>query len=426
MPLRFAKERPLVLLGVCGGIAAYKACEVLRQLQKSGCDVRVLLTESAESFIGPLTFAALSGAPVITAAKNSASSNVATKSAFTHIDLARQADLFLIVPATANILAKLAHGLADDPVTTEALAVECPLLIAPAMNSRMWSKAIVRENLAILRERGVEFVEPVAGELACGEVGEGKLADIEAIVARALILLDTKQSKPLSGLKVLVNSGPTRSWIDSVRFISNRSSGKMGHALGKAAQEMGAEVVFVTGPVAASERTIPGAKNISVDTTAEMLSVMQAESEFADWIIATAAVADFSLPAQRTGKLERASGLQLNLEPTVDIIAQLAANRRPEQKLIGFAAEAASDGRERARLKLQRKGLDVICFNDVSRPDIGFDARENELSVIFRELPDNPVLLKKAPKTAIARELLAVLARKFIFQYQGKENFLSL
>lgn len=363
--------RGRVLLAVCGGIAAYKACEVLRGLQRAGCEVRVTMTEDATRFVGAATFEALSGAPVVTSLYEYPGS------AIPHIALAEWADAAVVMPATANVLAKMASGIADDCLTTTLLACACPVLVAPGMNVHMWRNVATQANVSTLRERGVRFAGPDSGRLACGEVGEGKLADVGEIVAAALALLAPRD---LAGLRVLVNAGPTHEAIDPVRYIANRSTGKMGYAIAEAAARRGAEVTLVSGPT--SLPTPAGVRRVDVESAAQMHDAMLAEFTAADAAICSAAVADYApaAPADHKLKKSREHLDAIALTETADILADLCA-AKGERTVVGFAAET-DDLLAHAREKLAHKGADLIVANDVSRPESTFGADTNRVALV--------------------------------------------
>ena len=363
-----------VLLAVCGGIAAYKACEVLRGLQKEGCEVRVTMTADAERFVGAATFSALSGAPVADSLYDDPSS------AIPHIELSEWADVAVVVPATANVLAKLACGIADDCLTTTLLACDCPVLVAPGMNVRMWQSAATQANVETLRSRGVEVVWPASGRLACGEVGEGKLAEVQRIVDAVLELLGGRRCDDLAGVRVLVSAGPTHEAIDPVRYIANRSTGKMGYAIARAAERRGAEVALVSGPTALEAPR--GVRRVDVVSAAEMRDAMLSAFVGADVAICSAAVADYAPVAPADHKLKK--GVEplgaIELRETDDILAALCAERG-ERVVVGFAAET-DDLLAHAREKLERKGADLIVANDVSRPESTFGADTNRVALV--------------------------------------------
>ncbi len=379
-------EGKTIILGVSGGIAAYKGAELCRLLVQEGASVRVIMTRAAREFITPLTFSTLTGHPALTETFGEGSGGP-----LTHIDLAQGADLFLVAPATANILGKLAAGIADDLLTTTALAVECPTLVAPAMNVHMFAKAVVQENLATLKRRGWGVIEPEEGFLACGATGKGRLAALERIVAacrRALAPQDFRDRV------VLVTAGGTREPLDPVRYIGNYSSGKMGHALARAAWERGARVTLIT---AGQLRPPPGVTAVPVRTAAEMLASLKERFDGADVVIMAAAVADFrpGTVAGRKIKKESIKELTVHLEPTEDILAVLGRVRE-KQILVGFAAET-EDLLANARHKLAAKGLDLLVANDVTRPGAGFGSETNIVTLVYpggrhEELPQLPKL----------------------------------
>lgn len=361
-----------ILLGVCGSIAAYKACDVARELMRRGVSVHVVMTVHATRFVTPATFAALTGNPVtIDAFDEPEEGQIA------HIRLAQDSDLILIAPATAHTLAKLAHGLADDMLSTLVLASQSPVIVAPAMNPIMWDNPATQANVQILQARGVRFISPDYGVMACGDEGWGKLADPQQIVQAVLDHLSRRTD--LKGVRVLITAGPTYESIDPVRFVGNRSSGKMGYALAEAAQSRGAEVKLVSGPT--SLPSPPGVQVIRVQTAQQMNEVVQEHFAWCQLFIAAAAVADYrperALPTKhkRTGK-----GWTLQLVPNPDIIAGVAA-RKGNRIVVGFAAET-DKVLEHAVKKLKKKGLNVIVANDVSKPDRGFEVDTNELTLV--------------------------------------------
>ncbi|MDY0088426.1 MAG: bifunctional phosphopantothenoylcysteine decarboxylase/phosphopantothenate--cysteine ligase CoaBC, partial [Coriobacteriia bacterium] len=362
-----AEESPkTVVLGVTGCIAAYKACEVARALVSSGVRVKVVMTEAATRFVGPLTFGALTGEPVTTSLWDGSEPGRVS-----HIALAAEADVLAIVPCTANVLAKLAHGRADDMLSTVALACEAPLVLAPAMNTHMWRAEPTRANLATLRARGAVVVEPASGELACGDVGEGRLAEVEKITAA--ILGELARARDLAGVELLVTAGPTHEPIDPVRFIGNRSSGLTGYAIAEEAARRGAQVTLVSGPTALPDPFACVVKR--VQTAAEMHAAAMDAFEAAEAVIATAAVADYRPVAPSAHKLKKEEGARaLKLECTADILAAMG-ERKGGRVLIGIAAESQGV-LEAAREKLARKNLDLVVANDITEPGLGFGARE--------------------------------------------------
>lgn len=373
-------SQPRIALGVSGGIAAYKAAEVLRGLQRAGCQVRVGMTQRACEFIQPLTFRALSGSPVIV--DDYAPEN---PDPIAHITFSQTVDLFIVAPATANLIAKFANGIADDFLSSTYLAAKCPVLIAPAMNTTMWQHPATQRNIERLRNDGVHIIEPDAGEMACGTIGPGRLSEPERIVSAALDLLKLKQpSQDLKGERVLITAGATREEIDPVRFISNRSSGKMGFALAAAAISRGATVTLVAGLTTALPPD-SRARLIPTTTADEMHRAVMEEMSKATVFIAAAAVADYKPVQRAASKIKKdQSSLTIELERTRDILQDVAASRRPGQLVIGFAAET-EDILKNATKKLHGKNLDAIIANDVSRTDSGFDAPENAVTVITRE-----------------------------------------
>ena len=387
-----------ILLGVTGCIAAYKAAEVLRGLQRGGADVRVVMTQYATEFVRPLTFEALSGKPVIVEMFERPD-----YAQIEHITVAREADLLLVAPATANIIAKFAHGLADDFLSTLYLSNTNPVLIAPAMNVEMWNQPATQANIAALRALGVEFVDPEAGYQACGEVGVGRLAEIELIVARALELAQRKDLADLHGEHVMVTAGPTVEEIDPVRFITNRSSGRMGYALAEAARARGAQVTLVTGPT----RLPPpaGVETIAVCNTTQMYEAVMGRLDGVAVFIGCAAVSDFR-PARRAPQKIKKAGrnkLTLELEETQDIISAVAGADGARRVVVGFAAESEAL-LDNAEKKLRDKGMDLIVANDITRADAGFDAQTNQATIIRRD--GSRLELPLASKRTIADRVL--------------------
>ncbi len=388
-----------VILGVTGCIAAYKSPEVLRQLQKREAEVRVVMTRHAREFIGPVTFEALSGQPVVW---DMFEPELNTE--IRHISLARWGELLLIAPTTANIIAKFAHGLADDFLTTLFLSVTCPTLLAPAMNVEMWHHPATQENLALLRSRGVHVLEPDDGYLACGDEGEGRMSDPALIADRSLEVAAApygRDAADLTGIRVLVTAGPTLEDIDPVRFLGNRSSGKMGFALARAARIRGAHVTLVSGPTALGDP--PGTEVIRIRTAEEMRRVVLERFEAAQVVIMAAAVADFRPAEFHSRKIKKTDHpVALDLVPTVDILAEMA-KRKHGQLLVGFAAETENVMRN-GKVKLESKKLDLLVGNDVSRADIGFGADFNEGIVMDRAGGIHK--LSKATKDQIAHQIL--------------------
>ena len=366
-----------IALGVCGGIAAYKAAELVRLLQDHGIRVQVIMTASAQEFVRPLTFAALSGEKVITsmfAGDAGAEPNI--DSAIEHIAVAQSIDALVVAPATADVLAKFAQGVANDFLTTLYLATTAPVVVAPAMNVNMWDHPATQQNLEILRQRGVRIVEPASGYLACGMTGPGRLAENAAIVAATLEALGAAQD--LSGETVLITAGPTREKIDPVRYLTNRSSGRMGYALAEAALRRGARVILISGPTALKP---PSAAEITwVESASQMLEAVLRFLPEASIVIKTAAVADYTVSSPADEKLKRTGRMTLDLQPTADILAEVA-RLRTSQVVIGFAAET-QNVIENAKKKLAAKSLDAIVVNDVSKPGIGFDSERNAVTIL--------------------------------------------
>ena len=371
-----------IALGVSGGIAVYKAAEIVRLLQDRGIRVQVVMTRAAQEFVRPLTFAALSGEKVITdlfgveSGAEAAPANI--DSAIEHIAVAQTIDALVLAPATADVLARFAQGIANDFLSTLYLATTAPVVVAPAMNVNMWNHAATQANLEILRKRGVRIVEPGQGYLACGMTGAGRLAENETIVAAVLEALGASQD--LAGETVLVTAGPTREKIDPVRYLTNRSSGRMGYAIAEAALRRGARVLLVSGPTALAA---PGAAELTpVETAEEMLAAVLKFLPASTVVIKTAAVADFRPKAAAGQKIKRKGEMTLELEPTADILAEVA-RRKTSQIVVGFAAET-ENVLENARKKLASKSLDAIVVNDVSREGVGFDSDRNVVTIISR------------------------------------------
>jgi len=378
-----------IALGVSGGIAAYKAAEIVRLLQDRGVSVQVVMTRAAQEFVRPLTFAALSGQKVITGLFDSGGEQPNVDSAVEHIAVAQGIDALLVAPATADVLAKFAHGLADDFLTTLYLATAAPVIVAPAMNVNMWEHPATQANLEILRKRGVTVVDPDSGYLACGMTGAGRLAANDAIVDAVLGVLHA--TRDLAGETVLITAGPTREPVDPVRYLTNRSSGKMGYALAEAAIRRGAKVILVSGPVALKPPA--GAEVLNVETAAEMRDMVMSRRGEATVIIKAAAVADYRPKRVSSQKMKRHAEFALELVPTTDIAAELS-ERKEGQVIIGFAAET-ENVLENARQKLLGKGLDAIVANDVSQPGVGFDSDRNAVTIITStEVMDVPAAAK--------------------------------
>jgi len=389
-----------ILLGVTGGIAAYKSPDLVRRLRERGAEVQVVMTAAAREFVTAATFQAVSGRPVRTDLWDAAA-----EAAMGHIELARWAEVVLIAPATADFLARLATGQANDLLTTLCLATQAPVAVAPAMNHIMWANAATRANVGTLTQRGIRIFGPGSGDQACGEVGEGRMLE-PLDLAERIAALQTGANGPLRGRRVLITAGPTRERIDPVRFISNRSSGKMGFAVAQAIQEAGAEVVLVSGPV--SILTPPGVRRVDVESAADMLSAVLREVEGIDIFISTAAVADYRPARPADQKIKKTSDtLDLSMERTSDVLATVAA-RSDRPFVVGFAAETESV-EQNARLKLLKKNLDMIAANEVGH-DKAFDCEDNQLIVLTRNGRHD---LGKASKVVLARKLVALIAQSF-------------
>ncbi len=392
-----------IILGVTGCIAAYKAPELLRELQQRGAEVRVVMTSHARQFIGAATFEALSGHPVI-----DEMFRPELNADIRHISLARWGDLLIVAPATANSVAKFAHGLADDFLSTLFLSITSQALVAPAMNVEMWQNPATLENIRTLRMRGVQVIDPATGYLACGVEAEGRMPEPSEIAARALLILKASGSlKPhdLAGAKIIVTAGPTIEDIDPVRFISNRSSGKMGFAMAQAAERRGAEVVLISGPTVINPPA--GVEFVSVRTTEEMRKAVLERWRDTQAVVMAAAVADFRPVQVSDQKVKKTGGaIVLELTPTADIIAELGRTKRL-QVVVGFAAETEAVV-ENGKEKLRQKNLDLIVVNDVSRGDIGFGADANEVTLIDRKGAVRT--LEKSSKDQIADQILDQLA----------------
>jgi len=386
-----------VLLGISGGIAAYKAAELVRLLRQQHYDVRVVMTASAQEFITPLTFQALSGHEVHTELLDAHEEN-----AMGHINLARWADIMLIAPATANCIAKFSHGLADDLLSTLYLAVQCPTYIAPAMNQAMWHKTVTQENVAHLAHHGVNFIGPESGIQACGDVGLGRMTEAADIVTTI-----TSPAPLLLNKKILITAGPTREPLDPVRYISNRSSGKMGYALADQAQKMGAEVTLISGPVALA--TPNNVQRIDVESAAEMYAAVMAHIPQQDMVIAAAAVADYTPSIVQTDKIKKQGDKStLAMQKTQDIVASVAAlTNRPFT--VGFAAET-QNLEHYAQDKLVRKNLDMIAANWVGQAEGGFDSANNALHVYW---PEGSSHLPMSNKSDLALQLLTLISERY-------------
>jgi phosphopantothenoylcysteine decarboxylase/phosphopantothenate--cysteine ligase len=363
-----------ILLAVSGGIAAYKSIELASSLRRAGHTLRVVMSSSACRFVTPLTFEAIARQPVAVDLWDDR-----TVGGIAHIELGRGIDLAVVCPATADVLARMRAGLADDLLGTTLLAVDAPVLVVPAMNPRMWAHPATQDNLACLRSRGVHVVEPEVGEMACGDTGEGRLASLERIIAAVERLSGNRRD--LAGRHILISAGGTKEALDPVRFLGNRSSGRMGHALAEDAAQRGAHVTLVT----TSSLSAVGCQRIKVESAEEMRSAMLAAQGGADWVVMCAAVADYRPKAMLSRKRKKdGANWLLELVPTPDILTELGTNRLPGQLLVGFAAETG-DVAAAAIAKCRRKGVDLIIANDVSRPGSGFDVETNEVVIFDRD-----------------------------------------
>ncbi len=387
-----------ILLGVTGGIAAYKSADLVRRLKEAGAEVRVVMTRGATEFVRPLTFQAVSGEPV-----HESLLDPQAEAAMGHIELARWADVLLIAPATADALARMAHGLADDLLTTICLATEAPIAVAPAMNRVMWAHPATQDNLSLLQRRGVHVFGPGSGDQACGETGSGRMLEpLELVQAVGGLFVQTS----LAGVSVLITAGPTREPIDPVRYITNRSSGKMGFAIADAARRAGARVTLVSGPTTLA--TPAGVERIDVETAQQMHDAVVERAAGSQIFIASAAVADYRLESVAGSKIKKTGeNMQLSLVRNPDILAEVAAMANGPFT-VGFAAET-DDMRAHAEDKRRRKGLDMIAANWVGQPGSGFDADDNALEVLWE---GGSASLGPGPKTRIAQELIGVIVER--------------
>lgn len=391
-------ENKCIVLGVSGGIAVYKALDIVSRLKKHDIDVRVIMTESATEFVTPLSFQSLSQNQVIV-------DMFAEPKAFEiqHISLAKRADLMLIVPATANIIGKVANGIADDMLTTTIMATKAPVVFAPAMNTNMYENRIVQDNISKLKKYGYKFVEPASGRLACGDLGKGKLQDTEIIVEYALSVLN--QQKDLQGKNVIVTAGPTIAPIDPVRFITNKSTGKMGYEIAKEARDRGANVTLISGPTNLKEPF--GIDVINVSTNEEMYNAILSKFEGADIIIKSAAVADYKPSEYSEKKIKKGSqGLELNLIRDRDILKTLGEQKKKNQIIIGFAAES-HDLIKNAQSKLEKKNLDYIVANNILSKDTGFGTDNNKVTIIGKE--GFELSLEKMSKREVAKNIFDLI-----------------
>ena len=397
--MKTQEHTPLVVLGVTGGIGAYKACELARELMRRGMRVKTVMTTAAQRFVTPLTFRTLTGEPVAVSLWDDPTQRVH------HISLAEEADAIVIAPCTANVIAKLAQGRADDLLTTTVLASEAPLVIAPAMNTHMWLKDVTQRNVAALVSRGAVFVAPGTGELACGDVGEGRLAAVSDIADA--VEAELSRARSLADLRLLVTAGPTREPIDAVRFIGNRSSGRQGYAIAEEAARRGAAVTLVSGPTSLPDPF--GVTTIRVETAAQMLAAVESAYGEVDAVVAAAAVADFRPAAPVAGKLRKGEAPSaVDLERTVDILATLGADKGA-RVLVGFAAEAG-DAVTSARAKLAAKNLDLVVANDVTEPGAGFEVLTNHVSLVEADGAEElPLMDKRAVARAVVDRLQALM-----------------
>ncbi|MDM1013518.1 bifunctional phosphopantothenoylcysteine decarboxylase/phosphopantothenate--cysteine ligase CoaBC [Clostridium perfringens] len=391
------KDKKCVVVGVSGGVAVYKALDVISRLRKKDVEVHVIMTKSATEFVTPLSFQSLSQNMVIT-------DMFAEPKAWEiqHISLAKKADLMLIVPATANIIGKVANGIADDMLSTTIMATKAPVVFCPAMNTNMYENPIVQRNISLLKELGYEFIEPASGRLACGDEGKGKLQDTEIIAEETLRRLHS--TKDLLGKKVVVTAGPTMVPIDPVRILTNRSSGKMGYSIAEEARDRGAEVVLISGPT--SLRKPNGIKVIDIKTNEDMFNAIKNEFKDADIVIKSAAVADYKAKNYSSEKIKK-TGDDLNLifERDRDILKTLG-DMKENQILVGFAAES-SNLKENAKGKLERKNLDYIVANDISKPETGFASDENKVTIISKS--GEEVSLEKMSKREVAKNIFDII-----------------
>ncbi|KLU77091.1 bifunctional phosphopantothenoylcysteine decarboxylase/phosphopantothenate--cysteine ligase CoaBC [Clostridium botulinum] len=393
-------EKKTVVVGVTGGIAVYKALDVISRLKKAGLDVHVIMTEHATKFVNPLSFQSLSQNMVVVDMFDEPKAWE-----IQHISLAKKADLMLIVPATVNIIGKVANGIADDMLSTTIMATKAPVVFAPAANTNMFLNPIVQRNIRVLKEYGYKFIEPASGRLACGDVGTGKLQDTELISNIVISMMHDK--KDLKGKKVLVTAGPTIAPIDPVRYITNRSSGKMGYAIASEARDRGAEVTLVSGPCSIQKPF--GINVINVNTNAEMLKAVEDNFKSADIIIKSAAVADYKPKVYSDKKIKKGEGeFSLQLERDNDILKKLGSMKE-NQILVGFAAES-NDLIENATTKLHKKNLDYIVANNIVSSDTGFASEDNKVTILCSD--GRKISLPKMNKKEVARELFDLINKK--------------
>lgn len=394
-----------IILGVTGGIAAYKACDLVSKLKKAGAEVHVIMTANACEFVRPLSFQTLSGNPVSTDTFD----NIQYWEV-EHIALAKKADLFVVAPATANVIAKLACGIADDMLTTTALATAAPLLLAPAMNTQMYLAPATQQNLQTLLARGARAVGPEGGLLACGDVGAGRMSEPAEILAAIEGILAPKGD--FQGLRAVVTAGPTREALDPVRFLTNKSSGKMGYAIAEALRDRGAGVVLISGPVSLAKPE--GVRLVSVESTGDLLRAVLSEAPGCDLLIQAAAPADFTAETPSDKKIKKQGGkeLTLRLRQTEDVARAAGEQKKPHQIFVGFAAETGGSAEE-ADAKRRRKNLDLICYNDVTRPGAGFDIDTNILTLISEgRVEELPLMSKREAADRLLDEVLHLRGAK--------------
>lgn len=395
------REKKRVLVGVTGGIAVYKALDIISALKKHNVEIKVIMTESAQQFVTPLAFQSLSQNMVIT-------DMFAEPKAWEiqHISLAQWADIFLIAPATANIIGKVANGIADDMLSTSIMATEAKVIFAPAMNTKMYENRIVQDNIDKLKAHGYTFIEPASGRLACGDIGKGKLANVSDIVSKVLIELEQKE-KDLLGKKVLVTAGPTIAPLDPVRYITNRSTGKMGYAIAQEAKERGAEVTLISGPTSLDK--VAGVNFISVKTNSEMKDAVLRYYDFADIVIKSAAVSDYKPKEYSSEKIKKGEGdLQLILTRDSDIL-KILGERKKEQILVGFAAES-NNVLKNAEKKLKNKNLDFIVANNITESDTGFASEDNKVTILSKD--GKVINLDKMSKKQVATNIFDTILGK--------------
>lgn len=389
-----------IVIGVSGGIAVYKVCDIVSRLKKLNATIHVIMTESATEFVAPLTFQSLSQQPVVVDTFEKIG-----KWGIEHITLAKAADLFIVVPATANIIGKIANGIADDMLSTTIMATKAPIIIAPAMNTNMYENPIVQSNIKRLKEYDYQFIEPALGRLACGDIGKGKLACVHRIIE--VIKMKLVKDQPMKGLKVLITAGPTRESLDPVRYLTNHSSGKMGYAIAEAAILRGAEVTLISGPVTLKEPN--GLKNfIQIETANEMFHAVRDNLSNQDIVIKTAAVADYRPEVYHNQKIKKSDeDLILKLNRNPDILKWIGMHKKNHQLIVGFAAET-NDIMENGMKKLRAKGTDLMVINDITRTDAGFQSDTNKVTLVDRngEQKNYPVMTKKELAHTILEKII--------------------